>query len=113
MNNKNFNIHDIATLLTSSKNAQWRKDIINSYSALFNFMKNNGLLLNVDPFDENEALKLDLIVKKSNVTKEGICMYKKVIPSWFDYLASSTVENKYENVSRLEKGLAKIRESNE
>ncbi|MCU6276055.1 hypothetical protein KWI08_19410 [Morganella morganii] len=112
MNNKDFNIHDIATLLTSSKSSQWRKDIIDSYSALFNFMKNNALLLNVEPFDDNGELKLDLIVKKSNVTEDAISMYKKVIPGWFDYLARSTVENKYENVSRLEKGLAKIRETN-
>ncbi|OCG77965.1 hypothetical protein A9G42_00975 [Gilliamella sp. Nev6-6] len=44
------------------------------------------------------------------VTEDGFDLFRKYVSGWLKYLDKSTVENKYENISRLEKGLAKIRE---
>ena len=46
----------------------------------------------------------------SNVTEDGLALFKNTVDGWYNYLARSTDPNKYENISRLEKGLAKIRD---
>jgi hypothetical protein len=47
---------------------------------------------------------------KSSVTEDGFELFKKDVQGWFLYLDRSVAENKFENISRLEKSLAKIRE---
>ena len=42
---------------------------------------------------------------------EGQELYKTAVRGWYDYLDRSTNPHKYHNLSRLEKALAKIRES--
>lgn len=110
MSEIDFTLHNIPMLLTRNKSKQWQEDIIKSSTVLLGFLKNNELLIGVDPFDEQGELKTDTVIKMSNVTKDGLELFKTTVDGWYNYLAKSTVPNKYENISRLEKGLAKIRE---
>ncbi len=110
-NKIDFTLHDVGMLLSRNKSKQWKDDIIKSSTALLKFFNENSLLVGVKPFDEEGKLKLDAVIKMSNVTKDGLELFKKTVDGWYNYLSKSTVENKYENISRLEKGLEKIRSS--
>lgn len=106
---KDYMIVDIATLLKASKNISWKDDVINTYTALFTFLKNNDLLVDIEPFDIDNKLKIDLYVKKSNFTEEGYLLKKKFVDKWYDYLDRTTDPDKYKDLTILEKGLKKIR----
>ena len=106
MSDIDFTLKSLPMLLTRNSSQDWKEMILTRTSVLMNFLKNNELLISVEPFDEKGQLKQDLIVKKSNVTDEGLELFKKTIPNWEKYLdKNGTVEN----ISILEKGLAKIR----
>ncbi|MCG8711073.1 hypothetical protein JHU04_004432 [Brenneria sp. 4F2] len=110
MKNIDYILHSVPDLLKSTKNNEFKKQFIETSSSLLNFMKENNLLINCEPFDEDGNLKLDIEVYMSNVSEDGIELFKnKVISGWFNYLSKSTDPDKYQNISRLEKGLAKIR----
>ncbi|MEE3664878.1 hypothetical protein V2I52_23715 [Brenneria sp. g21c3] len=110
MGETDFTLHNVQMLLTRNKSKQWQEEIIKSSTVLLAFLKNNGLLVDVDPFDEQGKLKIDTVIKMSNVTKDGLALFKNTVDGWYNYLARSTAPNKYENISRLEKGLVKIRD---
>ncbi|MEE3664891.1 hypothetical protein V2I52_23785 [Brenneria sp. g21c3] len=111
MSNVDFTLYSIPTLISRNKSKEYQKSIIRAATALFHFMDDNQLLVNIRPFDETGNLNIDIVVKVSNVTDDGFKLFKnKVISGWHDYLDRSTAPDKYENISRLEKGLAKIRD---
>ena len=89
----------------------WQDAIIQTKTALFGFLKKHELLIGVEPFDEEGNLKTDTVLIKSNLMPEGQELYKTAVRGWYDYLDRSTNPHKYHNLSRLEKALAKIRES--
>ncbi|KAA8993832.1 hypothetical protein FJU30_26460 [Affinibrenneria salicis] len=109
MGETDFTLHNVQMLLTRNKSKQWQEEIIKSSTVLLGFLKNNGLLVGVDPFDEQGELKTDTVIKMSNITEDGLALFKNTVDGWYNYLARSTAPDKYENISRLEKGLAKIR----
>ncbi|MGV7959559.1 hypothetical protein ACSLVK_14910 [Photorhabdus tasmaniensis] len=111
MTDIDFDLHNIPMLLGANKSKDYQEQIISISNALMCFLKDNNLLINIEPFAENGEVKKDLILRMSNVTPEGLELFKKVIPGWFSYLDKSTKPEKYQNISRLEKGLAKLRES--
>lgn len=111
MSKIDFTLHNIPLLLTRNKSKQWQEDIIQSSTALLKFLKNNELLIGIEPFDDAGKLKTDTVIKMSNVTQEGLELFKTTVDEWYKYLAKSTVPDKYKNISRLEKGLAKIRKT--
>lgn len=111
MSEIDFTLHNIPMLLTRNKSKQWQEDIIKSSTSLLLFFEENKLLIGISPFNEKRELKTDTVIKISNVTKDGLELFKTTVDGWYNYLARSTAPNKYENVSRLEKGLAKIREA--
>jgi len=105
-------LHNIPTLLTRNKSKQWQEDVIESSKSLLLFLKKNKLLIDIEPFDELGELKKDTVIKKSNVTKEGLELFKTTINGWYNYLGKSNAINKFNNISRLEEGLKKIRAAN-
>ncbi|MCG8711054.1 hypothetical protein JHU04_004403 [Brenneria sp. 4F2] len=109
MTNTDFTLYSIPTLITRNKSKEYQESVILTATSLFKFFKENQLFVDIEPFDGNGELKLDTVLKKSNVTEEGLELFKNVVDGWENYLARSTAPNKYENISRLEKGLAKIR----
>ncbi|EAA7842951.1 hypothetical protein HAY47_004725 [Salmonella enterica] len=108
MSQIDFTLHDLPMLLTRNKSKQWRELILIRSTVLVSFLKDNELLINIEPFDNDGNIKESLIIKMSNVTADGLELFKKTIPGWHQFLDKG---GKIENISRLEKGLAKIREA--
>lgn len=108
MNAIDFNLHNIPMLLSASEDKEYQDRIIKKSEMLVNFLLKNGLLVNIEPFDEKNEIKKDLVIRMSNVTDLGLELFKKIIPSWFAYLDKG---GEIENVSRLEKGLEKLKKS--
>ncbi|MCX8642513.1 MULTISPECIES: hypothetical protein [unclassified Gilliamella] len=108
---KDYTLHNLPMLLTRNKNKWWLDSVMQSSTALLSFLKKHELLIGVEPFDEQGNLKTNTVIKKSNLTPDGLELYKTAVDGWYNYLDRSTVADKYQNVSRLEKGLAKIREN--
>ena len=80
--------------------------------ALMTFLKNNNLLVDIDPFNEDGSIKEDLIIRKSNVTDEGFQLFVKPVNNWWNALDRGTPPEK---VTILENGLKKkfvLRKSN-
>lgn len=94
-------------LLTRNKSKEWREQILKRANVLVSFLNENDLLIDIIPFDNNNNVREDLVIKKSNVTSDGLKLFKKTIPGWSQFLDKG---GKIENISRLEKGLIKIRE---
>ena len=106
-----YALHNLPMLLTRNKNKWWQEPIMQSSTALLSFLKKHELLIGVEPFDEQGKLKTNTIIKKSNLTPDGLELFKTAVDDWLASVDKTTAANKYQNVSRLEQGLAKIREN--
>jgi len=68
MNDENIILCDVAMLLNRSKSVKYKESIIRSERSLAGFLYKNGLLVDLNPFNEDGELKLDLVIRKRNVT---------------------------------------------
>ena len=73
---------------------------------LVEFLLKNNLLINLNPYDENNNIKTNLIIFSSNLSKDGFELFKKAVPNWYRAHDRGTP---IEKVTILEKALAKIR----
>ena len=89
----------------SSKNTAWRTRTKQSQNALFNFLKDNGLVSIEVLNDTGEAIP-ELTLKSSNMTAEGIKLFEKTVAAWE---RARDRDGNYENTAILSKGLEKIR----
>ena len=100
-----FTLCSLPMLYSRNKNRTYQERITRSLTALLTFMKATDLFAK-DPFNSDGSLNRDFVLKQSEVTAEGVEMFRKVVPGWFNYLdKGGTVDN----LTRLEKGLEKIR----
>jgi len=108
---ENIVLCNVDLMLMRNKSREWKKSIIRSKTALVKFLYDNGLLVGIEPFDENGDLKTDTIIRKKDLTDEGFQLFQQgIVDGWYGYLDRSTVPNKYEKIGRLARGLQKIRE---
>ena len=76
------------------------------------FLYDNALLIGINPFIKDGTLDLNTEIRLSNLTGEGIALFKnKTVDGWLGYFDRSTSPNRFNNINRLEKGLAKLREA--
>lgn len=73
--------YSVSLLYSRSKNLDYKKSIKESSTSLLVFLKEQGLITD-DPLDEHGVLKLDFIVKESDLSPEGIELFKEAIPAW-------------------------------
>ncbi|WP_082209400.1 hypothetical protein [Gilliamella sp. wkB171] len=106
-----YPLYNIPMLLNKNKSKKLQDAVIETATALFGFLKKHKLLIDIEPFDEQGKLKTDTVIKRENVTPEGLALFNTAVEGWLKYLNRSQAANKYENLSRLENGLAQIRES--
>ncbi|AJW65130.1 hypothetical protein VO54_03704 [Elizabethkingia miricola] len=97
--------YSVSTLYSRNKSRSYKESIIARSTALLLFLKNNNLI-SKDPIDENGNLKLDFIVKESDLTLEGLELFKKAIPSW---MRGTDRGRDPEDISSLLRALGKIR----
>ena len=89
-------------LLSRNKNISYRESVVRRHTVLMRFLKAHDLIRK-EPFNEDGTLKLDLILKMSDVDVRCVALYRKAIPGWHAFLDRG---GKLDNISRLEKGLA-------
>jgi hypothetical protein len=107
MNKVDLSLHNIPVLLSANKSDAYRDQIMRVSAALLGFLKKHDLLIGVEPFGADGAVKEDFVLRMSNVTDDGLELFKKIVPGWSAYIDKG---GEIENISRLEKGLQKIRE---
>ncbi|MCX8727224.1 hypothetical protein [Gilliamella sp. B2838] len=105
-----YPLYNIPMLLNKNKSKKLQDAVIETATALFGFLKKHKLLIDIEPFDEQGKLKTDTVIKRENVIPEGLALFNTAVEGWLKYLNRSQAANKYENLSRLENGLAQIRE---
>lgn len=99
-------IFDFSVIHGASKSLDYRNGVVRQCTAVFKFLKDNGLL-RIDPLDEHGEIRRDLIVYgRDFLDPIGIQMFAKAIPSWFK---ARDKDQNVANLSILEKGLAKLR----
>ena len=99
-------LFNFQTFWEANSDEDYRENIIRMSIALMTFLKNNNLLVDIDPFNEDGSIKEDLIIRKSNVTDEGFQLFVKPVNNWWNALDRGTPTEK---VTILENGLKKIR----
>ncbi|CAN7170346.1 hypothetical protein LJR230_000232 [Trinickia sp. LjRoot230] len=107
MNNVDLTLHNIPALLSANKSDAYRDQIIRISETLLGFLKKHDLLVGVEPFDAIGKLNEEFVLRMSNVTPDGLELFKKAIPSWSAHIDSGGA---IEDVSRLEKALKKVQE---
>lgn len=107
MNMVDLSLYNIPVLLSANKSDAYRDQIIRVSTVLLGFLKEHDLLVKAEPFGADGKVKEDFVLIMSNVTGDGLELFKKVVPGWSAYIDKG---GEIENISRLEKGLQKIRE---
>ncbi len=104
--NTDFIVLDYSTLLNANKSKDYQDRIHLRMKILINFLYQNNLLVNIEPYNEQGNVKEDVILFASNLTADGLELFKKPVQNWFSAHDRGTP---IEKITILEKGLEKIR----
>ena len=99
-------LFDFDAFISGSKDIDYQEAIKKMSLSLMNFLIENDLLVDINPFNQDGSVKKDLIIKKSNLTDEGFQLFVKPVNNWWNALDRGTSPEK---VTILENGLKKIR----
>ena len=100
-----FTKYSVPMLYGRSKNLEYKRHVIEISTALLGFLWREGLVVKV-PFDDAGGLKMDFIVKLSDLSSEGEELFKKIVPAWLQKIDRGGDRS---DVTGLEKELKKIR----
>ncbi len=101
-----FIVYSYPSLLNANKSKDYQDRIYLTTKILVDFLYQNNLLVNIDPFNEVGEVKEDLVLFASNLTDDGLELFKKPVRNW---LSAHDRGTKIEKITILEKGLAKIK----
>jgi hypothetical protein len=104
MNDLDFTLCSIPMLASRNKSTAYQEQVVLRYTVLMQFLKSHSLI-DLEPFDGRGNLKMDLVLKKTDTTAQGLEMFKKVIPAWHAYLDKGGDVN---NTDKLEKAILKL-----
>ena len=99
-------LYDYQMFLNANKSKVYQERTNLRTKILVEFLLKNNLLINLNPYDENNNIKKNLIIFSSNLSKDGFELFKKAVPNWYRAHDRGTP---IEKVTILEKALAKIR----
>ena len=99
-------LYDYQMFLNANKSKVYQERTNLRTKILVEFLLKNNLLINLNPCDENNNIKTNLIIFSSNLSKDGFELFKKAVPNWYRAHDRGTP---IEKVTILEKALAKIR----
>ncbi|MEX5669147.1 hypothetical protein ABFV57_30225, partial [Pseudomonas neuropathica] len=85
MNDLDFTLCSMPMLASRNKSTAYQEQVVLRYTVLMQFLKSHSLI-DLEPFDGRGNLKMDLILKKSDTTAQGLELFKKVIPAWHAYV---------------------------
>jgi len=104
MNDLEFTLCSISMLASRNKSTAYQEQVVLRYTVLMRFLKSHSLI-DLEPFDGRGNLKMDLVLKKSDTTAQGLELFKKVIPAWHAYVDKGGDVN---NTDKLEKAILKL-----
>lgn len=102
-----FTLFSVPLLYSRNKNLQYKENTIQMSTALLKLLHDEGVI-STPPFTENGDLKMDFLVRKSDVTEEGVELFKNVIPKWWQKIDRGLDRS---DVSFLKRELDKLRAS--
>lgn len=102
----NLTKYSVPLLYSRNKNQAYKDAVIKSSTALLLFLKQQQLIAS-EPLDGNGDLKLDFVVRESDLTPEGLELFKKAVPAWLRGLDRG---KNPEDISALSKSLDEIRQ---
>jgi hypothetical protein len=101
-------LHSVPDMISANRSKAWHDKIVQLSTVLMCFLKNNGIIVSVEPFDDDGKIKEDFVLMKSNLRDEGFELFKNAVQGWLKFVDRG---GNIENISRLEKGLAHLREN--
>ena len=104
-----FFMFDLPALLGANNSREYQERILLRATVLTNFLIQNNLIINIEPYDDNGNIRKDLVIKLSNLTPDGVELFRKPVNNW---LKAHDRGTRIENINILEKGLAKIKQKN-
>lgn len=99
-----FTLCSIPMLLARNESAAYQSQVVERYTVIMEFLWSHKII-NINPFDESGQLKMDLVVKKSDVAEKCLELFKKAIPAWHSFVDKG---GNVKDVSKLERALAKL-----
>lgn len=103
-----FIVFNYSIILNANPSQGWQLAMREFAHTLINFLYDNHLLIDIYPFDEQREIRKDLKIYRSNLTDDGLEMFKSIVPKWERAIGRGTAISK---TTILEKGLQKIREN--
>jgi hypothetical protein len=104
---KDFLITEVKGLFAASKNLEYRSRVVRSFRAFINFLQANGLTTR-QILAAEEPVTESLRIMKSDLTDEGFEVVKAAYDKW---RRGHDRGKEIEDVSVLEKALAKLRQA--
>jgi hypothetical protein len=104
MTDFDFTLCSIPMLISRNNSEAYHDKIVSRYTVLMRFLKDNNLVYK-EPLSSDGSLKMDLVLKKSDVTPQCLELFKKAIPAWHAQIDRS---GKVDNVSKLIKAMEQI-----
>lgn len=105
-NHSHLDMFNLPALLGVNLSKDYQERLLLIATVLTNFLSQNNLLINIQPYYINGDLKKDLVIKLSNLTPDGVELFRKPVNNWFKAHDRGTP---IEKITILERGLAKIR----
>lgn len=102
---KDFIVFNYSSLLNANKSKDYQNETHLVTKVLVDFLYKNKLLVNIEPYSKNGKVKEDFVLYASNLTDDGLDLFRKPVRNWFSAHDRGTA---IEKVTILEKGLAKI-----
>lgn len=99
-------LYDVSMLLSRNKSRSWQNSILTRATALCTFLQENGLLADLHPFDDQGNIRQDVVIRTSNLSREGQALFDSAWLNWEHYLDRGGDAH---NTSILEQGLRTIR----
>ncbi|KPY87361.1 hypothetical protein RA263_27385 [Pseudomonas syringae pv. tagetis] len=97
----------VPLLYSRNKNLQYKENIIQMSTALLKFLKDENLICTT-PFTESGELKKDFEIRESDLTEEGVELFKSAIHKWWKKIDAGLDRS---DVSFLKSELEKIKNS--
>ena len=103
----NSGVFDLPALLGVNHSNDYQERTLLVARVLVDFLVQNNLLINFQPYNENGEIRKDLVITISHLNREGLELFRKSVNNWFKAHDRGTP---IEKTKKKKKGLAKIRQ---
>lgn len=102
-----FTMFSVPLLYSRNKNLQYKENIIQMSTALLKFLQDEGVISTL-PFTESGDLKMNFVIRKSDLNEQGVELFKHAIQKWWKKIDAGLDRS---DVRFLKRELDKLRAS--